>query len=242
VTELPVHPGAIEEYAAPEAYDERYRSKTDDVAFYVRLARGAGRVLECGAGTGRVTLPMARAGARVTALDYSKPMLSALERKLEGEPKNVQKNVTVCHSDMRTMRVGKTFPLIVLAFDTFAHLYSRMDVEAFLARARAHLEPEGSLVFDVAMPEMPEATTGVNDDGSSWDYDSLSQVLAVQNEGVGADGFLAARRLFFPRELPMLLEENGFARVRVTLVSPNGGPRRLRVSCRLAASRQGKGA
>ncbi len=242
MTELPVHPGAIEEYAAPEAYDERHRSKTDDVASYVRLARSAGRVLECGAGTGRVTLPMARGGARVTALDFSKPMLGALQRKLEGESKGVQKNVTVCHADMRTMRLGETFSLIVLAFDTFAHLYSRMDVEAFLARARAHLEPEGRLVFDVAMPELPETTTGVNDDGSSWDYDSLSQVLAVQNEGAGAAGFLAARRLFFPRELQMLLEENGFARVRITLDSPNGGPQRLHVSCRLAASLPGKGA
>src|SRR4051812_12829721 len=48
-----------------------------DVAFWQRLAAAQdGRVLELGCGTGRLTIPLARAGARVVGIDRSEPMLA----------------------------------------------------------------------------------------------------------------------------------------------------------------------
>ena len=45
---------------------------TDDIAFYLKHAgRKGGEVLELGCGTGRIALPLARAGFRVTGLDHS---------------------------------------------------------------------------------------------------------------------------------------------------------------------------
>ena len=47
-----------------------------DVAFWQRAAKDAkGRVLELGCGTGRISLPLARAGIRVVGIDRSEPML-----------------------------------------------------------------------------------------------------------------------------------------------------------------------
>ena len=47
-----------------------------DVPFWRRIATEAGgRVLELGCGTGRITLPLARAGAKITGIDRSTPML-----------------------------------------------------------------------------------------------------------------------------------------------------------------------
>src|SRR5919201_1392064 len=47
-----------------------------DVPFWRRLALAArGPVLELGCGTGRVTLPLARAGVRIVGIDRSAPML-----------------------------------------------------------------------------------------------------------------------------------------------------------------------
>src|SRR5436309_12654126 len=52
-----------------------------DVAFWTRVARQArGRVLELGCGTGRVTLPLARAGVDLVGIDRSAPMLARLRR------------------------------------------------------------------------------------------------------------------------------------------------------------------
>ena len=54
-----------------------------DVDYFCKLAKKAGRVLELACGTGRVTLPMAKAGARVTGLDLVPAMLDTAR---EGAP------------------------------------------------------------------------------------------------------------------------------------------------------------
>ena len=51
-----------------------------DIAFWRRLALAAdGPVLELGCGTGRVALPVVKAGARLVGIDLSVPMLAARE-------------------------------------------------------------------------------------------------------------------------------------------------------------------
>ena len=58
-------------YDHPALYDlEYFNSVVEDVPHYVRLAEDAGRVLELGCGTGRLTLPMARAGVAVTGVEH----------------------------------------------------------------------------------------------------------------------------------------------------------------------------
>ena len=54
-----------------------------DVPFWRRVALEArGRVLELGCGTGRVTLPLARAGVPVVGVDRSSAMLGRLRARL----------------------------------------------------------------------------------------------------------------------------------------------------------------
>jgi ubiquinone/menaquinone biosynthesis C-methylase UbiE len=54
-----------------------------DVPFWRRVAAGAGGpVLELGCGTGRVSLPLARAGIDLIGIDRSAPMLERARRKL----------------------------------------------------------------------------------------------------------------------------------------------------------------
>jgi ubiquinone/menaquinone biosynthesis C-methylase UbiE len=49
-------------------------------------ADGGGRVLDVGAGTGRVALHLARAGHEVTALDRDPQLLRVLEQRAAGLP------------------------------------------------------------------------------------------------------------------------------------------------------------
>src|SRR6476646_3848337 len=54
-----------------------------DVPFWRRVALQAkGRVLELGCGTGRVTLPLAKAGVPIVGVDRSEPMLVRLRSRL----------------------------------------------------------------------------------------------------------------------------------------------------------------
>ena len=76
---LPLHPGALSHYVDVAAYQRRYATRAEDVAYYVRLSRKAGgEVLEYGCGNGRVTLALARAGVHVTGVDASRFMLEDL--------------------------------------------------------------------------------------------------------------------------------------------------------------------
>src|ERR687886_680839 len=73
-----------------------------DVQFYVaEAARAHGPVLELGCGTGRVLLPMARAGATVVGLDGSREMLARCRAKLQAESEATRDRVTLREGDVR---------------------------------------------------------------------------------------------------------------------------------------------
>lgn len=65
-----------------EQYDTRTPPSTELLVMLRELARPGDTVLDIGAGTGRITLPVARFVRRVTALDHSPGMLDILRRKL----------------------------------------------------------------------------------------------------------------------------------------------------------------
>lgn len=116
-------------------------------------------MLEHGVGSGRVALPLARMGVAVTGIDHSRPMLDHFRALLKKEPASVRKRVTLLQGDMRTTRVPKKrFPLVLCPFNAALHLYTREDVEAWLASVHAQLEPRGELVFDISMPILEDLT------------------------------------------------------------------------------------
>src|SRR5690606_1802312 len=68
--------------AYAELYDERSEGVRGDVEFYRDLALEAGGlVVEVGAGTGRMAIPMAEAGVEVVGIDLSREMLAVAGRK-----------------------------------------------------------------------------------------------------------------------------------------------------------------
>lgn len=116
-------------------------------------AREAGPVLDVGAGTGRVALPLAADGHEVVALDRDPVLLRALAQR--GDVETVQ-------ADAQDFALGRAFGLIVVPMQTIQLLDDRA---SFLRAARAHLTPGGLLAiaiadaleaFDPASPGLPE--------------------------------------------------------------------------------------
>ena len=152
-------------------------------------------MLEHGIGNGRVAIPMARAGVEVTGIDHTQEMLDHLRELLKREPPAVRKRIALHQGDIRKARLGKRFPLVICPFNAALHLYTRVDVEDWLAHVRAHLEPQGELVFDISMP-VPEdlardpavpyrippfehPTAGRVAYREHFDYDRVRQILFV---------------------------------------------------------------
>jgi SAM-dependent methyltransferase len=226
--------GSRAHYEDPTYYSATYAHRIADVAFYVDLARRAGGpVLEYGIGNGRIALPIARHGVEVVGVDWSRPMLADVRARLAREPAEVQRRVHLTRGDMRNVRLARRFPLVVCTFNTALHLYSRLDVERFLARVRAHLLPRGRFVVDLSMPPLEDLvrdparphhvprfrhpTAGVIvKNRERFDYDPVRQVLFVSMEfeplKEPEKGWMTplAHRQFFPQEWEALLHYNGF--------------------------------
>ena len=129
-----------------------YRERAD-VGFYVEEAKASlGRVLELGSGTGRILLPIARAGCGITGIDSSAQMLERCRAQLAHEAAVVQARVKLAQYDIRNFDLGLTFPLIIAPFRVVQHLITVDDQLQFLGTAARHLTPTGSLIFDVFNP------------------------------------------------------------------------------------------
>ena len=106
-----------------ELYDAVY-ADCDDIAFWqaVTPAVSDGPLLELGCGTGRVLLPLARAGHEVTGIDLAPHMLGRCRAKLKGESGEVRDRVTLREADMAAFDLGRRFAQVYCAFGTFHHL------------------------------------------------------------------------------------------------------------------------
>ena len=81
-------------------YDAYFTGVEGDVQFYVSEAlRYQGAVLELGCGSGRITLPLAQAGCRVTGLDLSEQMLAIARQRLQSIDESTRRHVHLLHAD-----------------------------------------------------------------------------------------------------------------------------------------------
>jgi len=132
-------------------------AENDDIPFYTELAMQYGSpVLDLAAGTGRVAIPLVRAGFEVTALEKSQSMLSVLRSKRESLPTNSRERLQVIEGDMTSFHLGQRFSLILIPA-SFGHAMTTDEQLSLLSCVREHLRPEGIFVLDLfpggAMPE-----------------------------------------------------------------------------------------
>lgn len=132
----------VGEYTNAEEYDAQNVWSADD-DFYLELAREiGGPVLDVGCGTGRLTRAIAAAGLAVTGLDLSPYMLARAQSLSE------DLDVEWVLGDVRGMRLGRKFRLILMTSHAFQHLLTDQDQRNFFERAREHLVEDGYLAFE----------------------------------------------------------------------------------------------
>jgi SAM-dependent methyltransferase len=152
----------------------------------VAPAVGDGPLLELGCGTGRVLLPLARAGHEIVGVDVAKHMLARCRAKLESEPLGVRDRVTLLETDMTSFDLGRRFAQIYCAFGTFHHLRTVEQQLACLERCRSHLLPQGTLALDLINPDpVPGEPPG----------DVLGNEPAVADTTVGIADWTNGRRV-----------------------------------------------
>ncbi len=125
----------------------------DDLPLYLDLAaKEGGGVLEVACGTGRVLVPLARAGQRVVGVDSSTHMLERAAAKLRSAGPDVSSRATLIEAGMGAFELTERFGLVVIAVNSLAHLVTRQEQQRALSVAARHLRPGGLLAIDVMNP------------------------------------------------------------------------------------------
>jgi SAM-dependent methyltransferase len=131
----------------PEAFAQDYdrwaSDMTEDVAFYVELAREAdGPVVELAVGTGRVAIPVARAiGRTVIGVDSSPAMLERA-REAGGDVLDLRLG------DMRDLELAEPAALIYCPARSLLHLPTWPDRRLVFERVAAALRPGGRFAWN----------------------------------------------------------------------------------------------
>jgi SAM-dependent methyltransferase len=124
-----------------------------DLPLYLELAREQGRrVLEVACGSGRVLVPLVRAGFDVVGIDVSPHMLELARAKLDTPPTPAGRARFV-QADMREFHVEPAeFDVAISAVKSLAYLTERDDQLRCLQTIAAHLRPGGLLAIDFLHP------------------------------------------------------------------------------------------
>jgi len=115
---------------------------------------GDGAALELAVGTGRVALPLAARGVAVAGIELSPDMVDQLRAKPGGD------GIDVAIGDMTSAQIGRTFRLVYLVYNTIGNVETQERQIACFANAAAHLEPDGSFVVEVGVPDLRRLVPG----------------------------------------------------------------------------------
>jgi len=145
-----------EEAFAAEFYDPINGSRIPDLDFFKDYAKKAnGKILELACGTGRVLIPLAQAGYKITGIDLSTHMLDICRRKLAEQPADIKKRVNLVQANMADFKLKEKFALAIIPGRSFQILISPKDQESCLHLIAAHLVPYGRLIINVFNPKFP---------------------------------------------------------------------------------------
>jgi SAM-dependent methyltransferase len=139
-------------------------------------------------------------------------------------------------TDMRHLSLGRLFPLAIIPMNTFQLMHEHSDQVDALRAIRAHLQPEGELILEVANPDFPGIERSIGElvaAGAHLDterdvlmlHSSRYDALDIERRRVqftlrvderAHDGSTAVFirefdvRLFSPDELTTVLRQSGF--------------------------------
>ncbi|HDZ18600.1 hypothetical protein LCGC14_0834320 [marine sediment metagenome] len=198
-----------------------------DMNFYLEIAQiYGGEILELGSGTGRLTIPIARAGFSISGLELEVSLIDQAINKSNNE----SLKIPWIEGDMTNFKLDKTFDLIFIAFNTFSHLLTRVDIENCFKSVKKHLSEEGVFIIDTFNPLLrvlikesseirnyttfPDPYSGeLVEVFESNAYEITTQINKLTYKfKIGKKEFkrVVHCRMVFPQEMDELMHYNGF--------------------------------
>ncbi len=132
-----------------ELYDI-YASSTYDLDFYLNRLSSGTRVLELMSGTGRLSVPLIKAGLELTCIDISRGMIDILQHKLH----QMSLQATVLCADVQHLEFKSAFNDAILPFHSFAELVGKDKQVNTLSSVHRALMPNGRFFCPLHNPKI----------------------------------------------------------------------------------------
>jgi len=129
-------------------YDAYVRPDLDVPFFRDEAHRAGGPVLELMCGTGRVSLPLLKAGIDLTCVDSSGGMLDVFRGKLREGGLSTE----LIEADVCELCLDRRFDQIFIPFHSFAEIIDPAQQRQALRAIRAHLSPTGRFICTLHNP------------------------------------------------------------------------------------------
>ena len=119
-----------------------------DVPFWRQLAlQAGGTVLELGCGTGRISIPLGRAGVPLVGIDRSVPMLAKARQRVR---RARLERVRLVRGDIRALPfTGTGFAMVMAPYGMLQSLLRERDLAATLASVHDVLRPGGTFGIEL---------------------------------------------------------------------------------------------
>lgn len=183
-------------------------------------------ILELCSGSGRLTIPLAKEGLKITGVDNSKSMLEQAKIKT----KNEKLEISFILADIRNLDLTKKYDLIFIPFNSIHHLYDNQDLFDTFKVVEKHLKDNGLFIFDCYNPNIQyitEAEKGKNKIAEytttdnrkviieqTMKYESITQINRIEWHYFINDVFHSVQnldmRMYYPQELDSYLKYSGF--------------------------------
>jgi SAM-dependent methyltransferase len=183
-------------------------------------------ILELCCGSGRLTIPLAKDGLKITGVDNSKSMLEQASIKT----KNEQLPIHFILADIRNLELATKYDLIFIPFNSIHHLYQNQDLFDAFKVVEKHLKDDGLFIFDCYNPNIQyitEAEKGKNKIAEyitsdsrkvkieqTMKYESKTQINRIEWHYFINEAFHSVQnldmRMYFPQELDAYLQWAGF--------------------------------
>lgn len=194
--------------------------------FWRQIAgRYGGPILELGCGTGKISIPLAKAGYEITGIDISQDMLDYADYKAEHENLDIRWSLmNMVHFDF-----DQQFKLIILPSNNIGHLHTLDEVDGCFASIKRHLDPQGVFVIDVFVPSRMAAGDERHEVLSEYDAPDGSGTCLLTGVSTYEPNTQINRcrtchkvpgkpevygnldlKMYYPQELLALLVHNGF--------------------------------
>jgi SAM-dependent methyltransferase len=173
-----------DEYAAYYDWENARTVGRRDVAFWRRIVmQQSAPTLELGCGTGRLLVPLARAGARMTGIDRSTPMLARTlvrARRLRSTARP-----WLLRGDIRALPFpSASFGVVMAPYGLLQSLVRESDLSQLLGEVARVLRPGGLLGIDLVpdLPKWREYTGRVSLRGASAHGSEITLVESVRQD------------------------------------------------------------